>query len=447
MATRKGGGRVLFPSTGFTTADVAAYYETVAPLLLPHLRNRPLSFLRFPDDVTGDAFWEKDVPGFAPTWIRTAAIARRGTAEPIRFIVPSSKRVLTWLATVGTVELHPFLHSATTPNIADQIVFDLDPGPRSSIALCAEVALLLRDALRAVGLESWTKHSGSKGLQVYVPLHPGAPHAATESFARAVAELLEMQLPSKVTARMDKTRRTGRIFIDWSQNADFKTMVAVYSLRAKGDAPTVSIPLDWREVEQLAKGNGPDLPFDVPRALKRIRGKSDRFRPVLTNRQALPELGASGASKERDPEPQLRATFQGIALPRPRSQSGRRLFLMIRGETGDELWMERDGRFDRWVLRPDRHGEGRLIAMYAGNFPVESEYLAARVPERWQGRVTIRDAGSYEVIEGSVPRQRLELFFQGSMLQGAWTLEKNDPGAEHRSWSLRPRSKPSARRT
>lgn len=431
---------MLFPDTGFRVADVAAYYAKVAPVLLPHLRNRPLSFLRFPDAVTGDSFWEKDVPGFAPRWITTTEIARRGSADPIRYIVASSKRVLSWLASVGAVEMHPFLHRVANPELADQMVFDLDPGPRADVRACAEVALMLRDALATAHLDCWTKHSGSKGLQVYVPLHPAAPHTATETFARALAELVAMQQPSKVTARMDKTRRAGKVFIDWSQNADFKTMVAVYSLRAKLEYPTVSMPLDWKEVRQLASGKGPQVPFDVPRALRRIQSRGDLFEPVLTKRQSLPHLGATRVDIQSDPDSPARATFRGVPLPKPRSQSGRRLFLMIRGEIGDELWLERGGRFDRWVLRADRAGRGRLIAMHAGNFPVESEYVAARVPPRWQGRVTIEDAGSYEVIDGSAAGQLFELHFEGSTLQGTWRLQKNEPGREHRSWSLVPRA-------
>jgi bifunctional non-homologous end joining protein LigD len=401
------------------------YYAAIAPTILPHLRNRPLSFKRYPDEIGGESFWEKDAPSFTPAWVKRVPVPRREGGPPIQYIVCNSARTLAWLAGVGGIELHPFLHKVPRIEVATQVVFDLDPGEGADLRHCARVALLLRDALP---LRSFAKVSGSKGIQVYVPLNSGATHDQTETFARLVAGELARAFPKLVTEKMSKALRRGKVFIDWSQNADYKTTVAVYSLRATG---LVSMPVRWEELSAPRA-----LRFEPAEAVARVRKVGDLFAPVLTLKQRLP-IGARTAARPSTStaEPE---TIVPSGLPKPGSQSGRRLFLVTKTEMGNELWLDMRGRFKRLILRPDRTGGGKLIAMPAGDFPIDPAYARAEVPREWKGRVTIEDSGAYEVIEGAWPRKRLDLWFTGRVLSGRWILQKVVESDAHRSWSLAP---------
>lgn len=214
---RKTSDRILFPETRFTKRDAIDYYRRVAKFILPHLKQRPVSFKRFPDRVGGESFWEKDAPSFTPPWVKRFAVPRATGRSDIEYILINDVRTLTWLADVGGIELHPFLHRVPKIDQATDVVFDLDPGPGASLAECCEVAVLLRHALLAIRLESFVKVSGSKGLQIYVPLNSGARHDATESFARLVAEELARAHPRLIVAKMTRAARVKRVFIDWSQ--------------------------------------------------------------------------------------------------------------------------------------------------------------------------------------------------------------------------------------
>jgi bifunctional non-homologous end joining protein LigD len=428
--------RTLFPESGFTKKNAIDYYRRAAKVLLPHLKNVPLSFKRYPDTIDGESFWEKDAPSFTPKWVKTVAVSRRGAGESdIHYIVVNDVKTLTWLVDAGGIELHPFLHRATKLNVATSVVFDLDPGSGAGIDDCCDVAFLLRDALATLKLKAFAKVSGSKGLQVYVPLNTNATHQGTETFARFVADTLARAHPKRIVSKMAKQLRSHRVFIDWSQNADYKTTVSVYSLRTKRETPFVSMPLTWSEVEKRAP-----LEFTPEAALRRIAKKGDLFAPVLKLKQKLPRsfcvapaiLPAAPVSPARLPAPHRN-------LPKEKSQSGRRLFVVVKtAQAGDELWLDMRGQFQRWVLRPDRDGGLQLIAMFAGEFPVQKEYYAGRVPPEWRERVKLQDAGAYELIEGSSERRRFDLWFTGKVLSGEWILEKNNPEPAHRSWRLSP---------
>jgi bifunctional non-homologous end joining protein LigD len=427
--------RVLFPETGFTKDDAAAYYKAVGRWLLPHLKNVPVSFKRYPDTIRGESFWEKDAPAFTPEWVRTVAVPRKTEESDIHYIVIDSARTLAWVADVGGIEIHPFLHRAPRIDVATSVVFDLDPGTGASIAECREVALLLRETLAALNLESFAKVSGSKGLQVYVPLNAGATHAVTEPFARLIAEELARRHPKLIVAKMAKQLRARKVFIDYSQNADYKTTVAVYSLRAKRERPLVSMPVSWNEVESAGA-----MEWSPEEAVARLRKRGDLFAPVLKVRQSLPGLRGSAVAKSRGKS--RRETTRPRDLPRPRSQSGRRLFVVVKtDQAGDELWLEMRGKFKRWILRPDRRAVQNagpmLIAMPAGEFDVDPSYYAGEVPSEWRKRVTLEDSGSYELIDGSYARRRFDLWFTGKTLAGEWVLEKAGDDS-HRSWTLAP---------
>ena len=423
--------RVFFPEIGFTKKDAINYYKRVVPWLLPHLENRPVSFKRFPDTIRNESFWEKDAPSFTPKWVKTVAVPRREEASDIHYIIINDVRTLTWVVDAGGIEIHPFLHTAQDIERATAMVFDLDPGAGATIADCCRVARILRDALGE--LESFAKVSGSKGLQVYVPLNTNHTHDETQPFARLLAEELARKHPKLITAKMPKQFRTRKVFIDWSQNAGFKTTVSVYSLRAKSETPYVSMPVTWKEVE-AAK----DLYWTPDEALHRLSKRGDLFAEVLTLKQRLP-IQVSRVPKPGSRAKQTRDAGPGTrdVLPKPRSQSGRRLFVLPKTETGDELWLDMRGKFKRWILRPDREGGKQLIAMPAGEFAIDPAYFRGEVPKEWRKRVSISDIGAYELIDGSYQRRRFDLFFSGKTLQGEWLLEKLGDDS-HRSWRFAP---------
>jgi bifunctional non-homologous end joining protein LigD len=398
--------------------DAVAYYKAISRFILPHLRNRPLSFQRYVDEIPGEFFWEKDAPSFTPEWVKRFPVPRREGGPAIEYVVVNDAKTLLWVAGAGGIELHPFLHVIPRIDVATHVVFDLDPGEGADIHDCARVALLLREMLE---LECFPKVSGSKGIQVYVPLNSGASHELTETFARLVADEMARRHPKLVVSKMARTLRHRKVFIDWSQNADYKTTVAVYSLRAKRGL--VSMPVTWEELEK-----GKPLEFTPDQAIARLRKVGDLFAPVLQVKQKLP-------GQRRTPRPEAPAISGArAALPKPGSQSGRRLFLVTKTETGNELWMEMGGQFRRWILRPDRESVAWLIAMPAGQFPIDPAYYRAEVPKAWKGRVEIADSGAYEVIEGSFARKRFDLWFSGEVMQGEWTLEKI--AETGRSWRL-----------
>lgn len=280
--------KVLYPAVGFRKADVINYYIKIAPVLLPHLRDRPLTLKRYPNGVREGFFYEKQCPGHRPDWVRTAVISSRRKKKPIRFCLVNGIEELVWVANLADLELHPSLAKATAIERPTVVAFDLDPGEGTGVVACAEVALWLREILSRVGLDSYPKTSGSKGLQVYVPLNSPVTYDETKPFARGLARLLEREHPHRVVSKMTKALRRNKVFIDWSQNDEHKTTVAVYSLRAK-ERPTVSTPLRWEEVEEaLDEGDAESLVFESDEVLARVAEQGDLFEPVLKQRQKLP---------------------------------------------------------------------------------------------------------------------------------------------------------------
>ena len=276
--------KVLFPQAGFTKGQVIDYYSRIAPYVLPHLRDRALTLKRYPNGVEGGHFYEKQRPGHAPEWVRSERVA------DIDFVVCDDLPTLVWLANLADLELHPSLAHVHAPAAPAILAFDLDPGPPATIVECAEVAVRLRAALRAIGLECWPKTSGSKGMQVYAPLNTPHTYPQTRAVSKAVAVALERAEPDLVVSEMAKAKRPGKVFVDWSQNAEHKTTVGVYSLRAM-PRPTVSTPLRWEEVEAATESRAPeDLAFISDEVLARVAEHGDLFAPVAELRQALPAL-------------------------------------------------------------------------------------------------------------------------------------------------------------
>jgi bifunctional non-homologous end joining protein LigD len=282
--------KVLYPEVGFTKAQVIDYYIRIAPVLLPHLKKRPITLKRYPDGVDGFFFYEKRCPSHRPSWVKTTTVASRGKDNRIDYCMMEDLPALVWAANLADLELHTFLHRAPAIGRPTAIAFDLDPGPPADIVLCCQVALWLKEILASVELEAYPKTSGSKGLQLFVPLNTSANYDRTKQFARALAERLEREHPKLAVSRMQKSLRKGKVFIDWSQNDEHKTTVNVYSLRAKS-RPTVSTPLTWKEVEMAAaNGDAGRLVFETEAVLDRVEKHGDLFEPVLRQKQPLPAL-------------------------------------------------------------------------------------------------------------------------------------------------------------
>jgi len=275
--------KVLYPGTGFTKGDLISYYARVAEAVLPHLRDRPLTLKRYPNGVESEYFYEKQSPVHRPEWVQTARIG------DIVYTLAQDRPTLVWLANLADIELHTSLSLAQAPERPTLLVFDLDPGAPAGMVECCQVAVVLQGLFEQLGLASFAKTSGSKGLQVYVPLNPDvASYAQTKPFARRVAELLEQRMPELVVSRMTRRLRPGRVLVDWSQNDAHKTTVTVYSVRAR-ERPTVSTPVSWEEVAGcLAEGEEGRLSFEADTVLGRVAEQGDLFAPVVSLRQSLP---------------------------------------------------------------------------------------------------------------------------------------------------------------
>jgi bifunctional non-homologous end joining protein LigD len=283
--------KVLYPQAGFTKGEVIDYYAAIAPVLVPHTVDRPLTLKRYPDGVDGKFFYEKRCAGHRPEWVATAPIWSGRRAGQVDYCLANDRPSLMWAANMASIELHTSLAQAGAITRPTAVVFDLDPGDGAGLLECARVALWLRDMFAALDLEMVVKGSGSKGLQAYVPLNTETSYDETKPFAQAVAQLVERQHPELVVSRMSRDLRPGRVLIDWSQNDEHKTTVSVYSLRAR-PRPTVSAPLAWAELERaLRLGDPARLSFEAAAMPERIARHGDLFAPMLDLRQTLPRLG------------------------------------------------------------------------------------------------------------------------------------------------------------
>jgi bifunctional non-homologous end joining protein LigD len=281
--------KVLYPAVGWTKAQVIDFYARVGPTMLPHLDGRPVTMVRWPDGVDGKSFFEKRCPPHAPEWVETTDVA-----WGLNACVVADLPTLVWMANLAALELHTPQARAGTWGRPDSVVFDLDPGPRTTILDCCRVGLELRDVLDQLGLVSVVKTSGSKGLHLAVPLHTDATDDTTKEFALAAGQLLAKRDPKRVTVVMRKEERTGRVFVDWSQNDENKTTIAAYSLRAK-ERPTVSTPVSWDEVSDALDGGDPSvLAFEAADVLERVAEVGDLYAENLDLEQELPRLGGKG---------------------------------------------------------------------------------------------------------------------------------------------------------
>lgn len=450
------GRKVLYPGGKFTKADVVGYYCGIAPFLLPHFRNRPVTLKRYPNGVFGEAFYEKDAPGFTPNWVKTFAVPRHEVGPDINYILINDRETLIWAANIAALELHPFLHRVPHLDRPTSVVFDLDPGEGTNILQCAEVALLLRDLLKRLKLKTFPKVSGSKGLQVYLPLNGPLTYAATQPFARAIAELMEKNFPNLVVAEMAKNLRVGKVFIDWSQNADHKTTVGVYSLRAKRARPYVSMPVRWQELKKAIATSDTDfLQFGMEEALQRVKRIGDLFEPVLDLKQKLPREFADLSTQSRSKSKTSLAAYHAKRdftrtneplpnVPRRSAQGGRRRFVVQKHAASNlhyDFRLEMHDVLKSWAVPkglPLKEDQTHS-AFETEDHPIEYLQFEGIIPagEYGGGTVMVWDIGTYEILDGNYWKGFISLFLSGKKLKGEWTLERIKSEDEKTRWLVR----------
>ncbi len=435
--------KVLYPESGFTKGQVIDYYIRVSPYLLPYFKDRPVTLKRFPDGVRGEAFYEKDAPGFTPAWIQTYPVPRRAGGKDIRYILINDVATLVWCANAASLELHPFLHRAPELQQPTSVVFDLDPGEGSDILTCVEVAFLVRGVLERLGLQCFPKVSGSKGVQLYVPLNSLVTYRVALPFARALAELMAKQYPKLIVAEMAKSERAKKVFIDWSQNSDFKTTIGVYSLRAKLGTPFVSLPVTWDELQSAYDSHDKrTLYFDPAAALERVQHTGDLFTDVLTCTQRLPESIGQEAVTATAPVAKPPSAKKS-SIPRASKQGGRRRFVVQKHAASHlhyDFRLEMHDVLKSWAVPkgvPYALDEKRL-AMATEDHPVEYLQFEGNIPKGQYGGGTVMvwDIGTYEIIEGNYYKGTLDIFLDGKKLNGEWRLTKDRSVKEGNRWSL-----------
>lgn len=468
--------KVYYPS-GFTKGEMIRYYVEAAPFILPHLRDRPVTLIRFPDGVKGESFYEKNAPRHTPEWITTYEVPRRHHEGNINYILVNNAETLAWCANLGAIEFHPFLHKVPEIDCPTHIAFDLDPGEGADLFTCIEVGWLLKAVFDGLGLESWPKLSGSKGLQIYVPLNTSTSYASTQPFAKSVAELLERQHPKLIVSAMSKALRKKKVMIDWSQNSQSKTTVSVYAMRAKRDAPFISMPLTWAELrrESAAEQKGM-ISFSPEAALRRMKQRGDLFEPVLTTRQQLPEAFRelqSARPRRRPPAPELAASasrrgaakgsastspslsryvakrdFSRTAEPKGSARLGARADnerrFVIQKHAASHLHydfrLEMDGTLKSWAVPkgPPYELGVKRAAFEVEDHPLDYLEFEGTIPqgEYGGGTVMVWDIGTYELLGGTLEKGDLKLRLMGKKLQGEWHIFRIKSESAKPMWLL-----------
>jgi bifunctional non-homologous end joining protein LigD len=452
--------KVMYPGTGFTKGHVIDYYIRASKFILPHLKNRPLTLKRYPDGVSGMHFYEKDAPGHTPEWVELATVPRRGRSGEINYVMMNDLPSLVWAANLASLEMHVFLARFPKVHQPTSIVFDLDPGDPADVLDCVRVSLWIRDLMEQFGLKTFAKSSGSKGVQVYIPLNTLTSYEKTQPFAKAIAELLEREHPERVEAQMAKELRKGKVFVDWSQNSDFKTTVCVYSLRAKRETPYVSMPFTWDELERACKKqDSSGLFLEAGAALERMEKMGDLFEPVLKLKQKLPakfekllgnvKLPELQGAEEEPKKPRLRGVgdrslkayeakrdFRRTKEPAPkkaRSKDGKEPLFVVQKHHASHLHydfrLEMDGVLKSWAVPkgpPFTRAERRL-AMWVEDHPLDyARFEGIIAPGNYgAGTVMVWDIGTYELMDGSFEQGKLHLRLKGKKLKGEWILVRS----------------------
>ncbi|HZC36057.1 MAG TPA: non-homologous end-joining DNA ligase [Chthoniobacterales bacterium] len=449
--------KIFYPEVGFTKAQVIDYYARIAPALLPHLKDRPVSLKRYPDGVTGAYFFEKQAPSHRPKWIETTPVESED--RRIDYCLINDLPALVWASNLANLELHTFLHRAPDIETPTMLAFDLDPGEGADILLCAQVGLWIRDLLEDLGVESFPKTSGSKGLQLYVPLNSPTNYDQTKAFAYALAERLESEHPEQVVSKMQKSLRVGKVFVDWSQNDEHKTTVTVYSLRAK-NRPTVSTPMTWDEIgAALKKRDSERLVFESDEVLKRMEKNGDLFEPVLTLKQKLPSLDSLIQSKTRGrPSKKGKTTkarlktyrakrkFNSTSEPQGEQRRSEELIFVVQKHRARrlhyDLRLAMDGTLKSWAVPegPSLDPSVKRLAVMVEDHPLEYANFEGVIPEGnyGAGEMIIWDRGIFRMKGDPLEqlmRGKMEFELDGQKLQGEFHLVKMRV-AEENQWLL-----------
>jgi len=477
--------KVMFPETGFTKAEVIDYYIRISATLLPHLKDRPLTMKRFPDGIHGQHFYEKDAPKHTPDWVKTFSVPRKVEKKgekDIDFILVNNLATLVWTANLANLEMHVFLSRVPDVHGPTAVVFDLDPGPPADVLSCAQVAVWLKSIFDHFKLKSFAKSSGSKGIQLYIPLNTPVDYDTTSAFAQSFAIALENAHPDLVVSKMAKNLRNGKVFIDWSQNVDFKTTVCVYSPRAKREAPFISMPLEWKELENaLAKQNAEAFYFEPEEAIKRVQKIGDLFEPVLTLKQKLPNIEAeellelaaktksvSVKAKAASPPKARRSAAKGdhsikaydakrdfTQTKEPpgatKEKKSKELLFVIQKHEASRLHydfrLEMEGVLRSWAVPkgPPTEKMERRLAMHVEDHPMDYARFEGIIPKGnyGAGTVMVWDIGTYSVAEENPVKAyysgKIPLRLNGKKLKGDWTLVrawKREDQDGKQSWLL-----------
>ena len=487
-----------FPETGFTKGEVIAFYSEIAEVILPHLRDRPLTLKRYPEGIGGEHFYEKNAPKYKPDWVQTFAVPRTEREGEINYVLCNDRATLIWATNLADIEKHVLLARAPDLHRPTSIVFDLDPGEPAGMIECGEIALHLKQLFETWGLESFVKVSGSKGLHLSVPLNCDVTYEVSQPFAKTVAELVAHQMPKRVVSEMAKSLRGGKVFIDWSQNSDFKTTVCVYSMRAKSAEPFISMPITWDELARAVKRKDEQrLIFRPKEAVKRIQKLGDLFAPVLKLKQQLPAaftnaLAAGPAVKlSRWPRNEKKSD-RADAIRESRTASSRASKVAERGDGARDkslreyaakreftrtpepaatapakdgkrngphrfviqkhaashlhydFRLEMQGVLRSWAVPkgvPTELRESRL-AMQTEDHPLEYGEFEGTIPagNYGAGTVMLWDEGVYADITGNDAAAfhagKMHIVMQGKKLKGEWILVKDKREPESNKWLL-----------
>jgi len=455
--------KVMYPETGFTKGQVIDYYTGIARYILPHLKGRPITSKRFPNGVSGQYFYEKDAPSFTPHWVKTFSVPRTSEKSLINYILINDVPTLIWSANMANLELHPFLAKAPHIQRPTMVVFDLDPGDGADILQSCEVAFLVKDLLDRLDLKSFVKVSGSKGIHLHVPLNTNVTYEVTQPFAKSIAQSLENEHPDLVVSEMPKARRKKKVFVDWSQNSEYKSTVAVYSLRAKIDGPFVAMPVTWDELKKAVKKADPrELFYEPDVALKRVKKRGDLFSPLLKLKQSLPKpfldlMKPSRQSKALETYRRKRdftktSEPSGI-VPRSSRQGGRKLFVIQKHAASHlhyDFRLEMNGTLKSWAVPkgPPYDLNERRLAMAVEDHPMTYAKFEGVIPkgEYGGGTVMVWDIGTYELIDGNYWKGKLHFHLNGKKLKGEWILVKGrDENGKDNTWYLIKGGEPMAR--
>jgi bifunctional non-homologous end joining protein LigD len=450
--------KVMYPETGFTKGQVIDYYKNIAPHILPHIKNRPITMKRFPNGIGGQYFYEKQAPSHTPSWVKTFQVASSHKNPVINYVLINDPATLVWSANLANLEIHPFLAQAPHIDQPTMVVFDLDPGDGADILKSCEVAFLLKDLLDRLDLKSFVKVSGSKGIHLHVPLNAPLTYEATQPFAKSVAQLLEHEHPDLVVSEMPKAKRKGRVLVDWSQNSEHKSTVAVYSLRAKGARPFVALPVSWDELSKALKKKEPAALFFEPEAaLKRVKKIGDLFAPALKLKQKLPkaflDLMSTAIADSKTPkalaEYRRKRDFTKTSEPPPltprASRDGSSRLFVIQKHAATrlhyDLRLEMDGTLKSWAVPkgPPYDLHEKRLAMAVEDHPMDYARFEGVIPkgEYGGGTVMVWDIGTYGVIDGNYWQGKLHVVFHGKKLNGEWILVKSkDRDGKGNAWLL-----------